>query len=60
MGQGEEGVHEHHCSIRKCENTKGCKFEKDLAEFLRTGEEHDKILVGFEQKFMRGERFTSK
>ena len=41
------------------ENTKGCKFEKDLAAHVSKGEEDDAMLVFLEQKFMRGERFNA-
>jgi hypothetical protein len=41
------------------ENTKGCKFEADLAMNLKKGDADDEDLVRLEQKFMRNERFTS-
>eukprot|EP00969_Alexandrium_andersonii_P081784 3605132-Alexandrium_andersonii.AAC.1 len=42
------------------ENTKGCKFEKDLEVDIESGSQLDQELVHFEAKFARGERYTNE
>ena len=42
------------------ENTKGCKFERNLAEDITKGNAIDAQICQLEQKFLRGERFTGE
>eukprot|EP00959_Pyramimonas_sp_CCMP1952_P261653 5471464-Pyramimonas_sp.AAC.1 len=41
------------------QNTKGCKFEKDMADRISAGGAGDAALAALEQKYMRNERCTN-